>query len=492
MGDSLASVGERHVSAAARTATRVAAFAMVLIASFFVASQARADSSASKGRRVALVIGNAAYRTAPLRNTGNDAGDISRELSRLGFEVTLRKNLSRRALRQAVREFGERARRAEVALFFFAGHGVQVKGVNFLVPVDAELESEADVEGQSVDANHVLETMESSGAAVRIMILDACRNNPFASSSRSFSRGLAAMQATAGTLIAFATSPGAMASDGAGRNGVYTKNLVASLRDPNTDILKVFQRVRANVIRETEGRQVPWESTSLTGDFFFDGRRVATTEGASPPEEAAPPEAATGISAAPECDACPEMVAVPGRNFEVGRFEVTQGQWRALMGSNPSHFAECGEDCPVEQVNVADIELFLARLNARTGRAYRLPTEAEWESACTAAGAASPYCGGDDIEAVAWYERNSGRTTHRVGERAPNAYGLFDMTGNVWEVTADCWPGDCTRRVLKGGSWAMRAIDSRAVARHWILATARDPNGGFRLARTLPAEATLK
>jgi uncharacterized caspase-like protein len=194
---------------------------------------------------------------------------MAKALDSAGFKVTVLHNASRRQMRQAVRQFAEDLRRAQAGLFYFAGHGMQVKGNNFLLPVGEEILSEADVEDLGLDASYILRTMEEARTSVSILILDACRDNPFARSSRSTGRGLAQMTAASGTVIAFATAPGSTAADGAGRNGIYTGNLLASMKDGDGDLLKVFQKTRAAVLKATSGRQVPWESTSLVGDFFL-------------------------------------------------------------------------------------------------------------------------------------------------------------------------------------------------------------------------------
>jgi uncharacterized caspase-like protein len=245
--------------------------ASVLVACLLsIAGDVAAQASASRqGERVALVIGNSSYKEAPLPNPVNDASDMARELERLGFTVILRRNAGQRDMRAAIRDFSAQLRRAHTGLFYFAGHGLQVRGSNYLVPVGADIHNEADAEDLSIDANYVLRTMEEAQVKVGIVILDACRNNPFARGFRSPSRGLAQMSAATGSVIAFATAPGSVASDGAGRNGTYTKHLLENLRHPDTDILKVFQRTRAGVVKETAGRQTPWESTSLIGDFHF-------------------------------------------------------------------------------------------------------------------------------------------------------------------------------------------------------------------------------
>jgi uncharacterized caspase-like protein len=242
-------------------------------------------------QRVALVIGNSAYKDSPLANPVNDAADIAKALQDAGFKVILKRNANSRDMRQAIREFGGELRRAQVGLFYFAGHGVQVKGANYLVPVGADIQGEADVEDLAIDAYYALRTMEEAQVKVSIVILDACRNNPFARSFRSASRGLMQMTAATGSLIAFATAPGAVAADGSGRNGIYTKHLLASLSQADTDILKVFQRTRAAVVKETGGKQTPWESTSLVGDFYFrapaGGTQVATVAPSAPADPAA-------------------------------------------------------------------------------------------------------------------------------------------------------------------------------------------------------------
>jgi hypothetical protein len=219
--------------------------------------------------RVALVIGNGAYKEAPLANPVNDAVDIAKALHKAGFKVVLKRDLGTRELRQAIRDFGDELRRAHVGLFYFAGHGVQVRGNNYLIPVGADIRTEADAEDLAIDTNYALRTMEESQVKMSIVILDACRNNPFARTFRSASRGLAQMTAATGTLIAFSTAPGSVAADGTGRNGVYTKHLLASLEHADTDILRVLQRTRAAVVKETRGTQTPWESTSLIGEFYF-------------------------------------------------------------------------------------------------------------------------------------------------------------------------------------------------------------------------------
>lgn len=226
-------------------------------------------STTVTARRVALVIGNAAYKVGPLRNPVNDARDMAQALRELGFEVLYREDADLGEMKRAVREFAGKVRDGGDGLFYYAGHGVQLKGENYLVPVNAEIEAEVDVEDECLNAGFVLRQMEDAHARVNIIILDACRNNPFARSFRSAQRGLALMDSPSGTLVAYATSPGSVARDGEGRNGVYTEELLRHMRTPGLAVEEFFRRVRVAVRHRTQGQQTPWEASSLTDIFVF-------------------------------------------------------------------------------------------------------------------------------------------------------------------------------------------------------------------------------
>jgi hypothetical protein len=219
--------------------------------------------------KVALIVGNAAYAFSPLKNPANDATDIAAALRRLGFAVTLKTNASLREMESAIARFGEQLKKGGVGLFYYAGHGVQVNGINYLIPIGANIVKESDVKYEAMDVGKILDEMSNAANSLNIVILDACRDNPFARSYRSASRGLAKMDAPTGTLIAYATAPGSTAIDGDGRNGLYTKHLLGNLAAPGLKIEDVLKRVRVGVMEETKKFQVPWESSSLTGDFYF-------------------------------------------------------------------------------------------------------------------------------------------------------------------------------------------------------------------------------
>lgn len=220
--------------------------------------------------RTALVIGNGKYADVPLRNPPNDAADMAVVLRSLGFEVFSYTDLDQNGMKRVIREFGAKLRtKGGVGLFYYAGHGVQSKGVNYLIPISAKVDTEEEVEYESVDAGLVLAQMESAKNGMNIVILDACRNNPFARSFRSAQKGLASIDAPSGTLLAYSTAPGSVAGDGAGRNGIYTQELLKQIRTPGLSLEDVFKQVRISVRSATAEKQTPWESSSLTGDFYF-------------------------------------------------------------------------------------------------------------------------------------------------------------------------------------------------------------------------------
>ncbi|MEP0822144.1 MAG: caspase family protein [Ignavibacterium sp.] len=220
-------------------------------------------------QRIALVIGNADYKEAPLLNPVNDARDIAKMLESCGFKVILRENADLVEMKKAIREFGRSLHSNTVGLFYYSGHGMQVNGENYLIPVGAEFYNEEEVDYETVSAGFALAQMEAARNRMNIVILDACRNNPFARGFRSATRGLATMNAPTGTLIAYATAPGATASDGVGKNGLYTEELLAQMRVPGNKIEDVFKRVRASVMNRSNSQQIPWEASSLIGDFYF-------------------------------------------------------------------------------------------------------------------------------------------------------------------------------------------------------------------------------
>ena len=541
----------------------------------------------TKENRVALVVGNSAYKSAPLRNPTNDAKDMAAKLKGMGFTVIERSNLTVKQIGNTLREFRSKLTPGSVALVFYAGHGLQIKGENYLPAVDADISGEEDVPTQSLAMRQIMDVLEEAKTRLNLVFLDACRNNPYARSFRSASDGLNRVNAPSGTLISFATRPGSVAADGSGRNGLYTGALLEQMNNQNQPIELVLKKVVSQVKAASKSQQEPWMEGSIEGEFCFgecgkqvaqsgisddrvfwesvkDSRdvnevkayleqfprgifagiaraRVAALDKAEPQAGIAkPPRTPEPIVSPPvsalkpirvfkDCDECPEMVAIPSGNFmmgvmvnplgtslpraeeqpqhsvtitefALGKFEVTQQEWFTVMGNFPSKFK--GRNLPVEQVSWYEAQEFIKKLNAKTGKKYRLPSESEWEFAARA-GSQADYSFGDDpsqLHRYAWFSENSSSTSHPVGGKIPNSFGVYDMHGNVWEWVQDCWNsdyvgaptdgsnwglGDCSKRVARGGSWSGYPQSLRQAYRVGYDTALRGSVIGFRVARSL-------
>ncbi len=270
----------------------------ILYAVAFLAGALACVAPAHAETRVALVIGNGAYKNAgALKNPANDARRMSEALGKLGFEVLAFEDLDQAGMKRAVRDFAgklEAAGRDTVGLVFYAGHGIQLNGANYFIPVDAEIEKEGDVAIESISADDVMVALGNARNRLNIVILDACRNNPFARSFRSASRGLARLDAPVGSMVAFSTAPGQVAADGEGNNSPYTTALVDVLAQPGMKIEDVFKRVRERVYESSSGQQVPWESSSILGDFYFSGGQSSS-------------EPLPGVTVTPPAETGPEV-----------------------------------------------------------------------------------------------------------------------------------------------------------------------------------------
>ena len=678
--------------------------------------------------RSALVIGNGAYASSPLANPVNDAEAMARLLEQRNFKVTLIQNADLRRMEAAVDLFGKSLGAGGVGLFFYAGHGMQIGGHNYLIPVGARIGNERDAKYNAFNVGKVLGKMEDAGNRLNIVFLDACRDNPFARSFRNVDTGLAQMDAPSGTLIAYATAPGKVAADGVdSSNSVYTRYLLEQLGVPGQEIGPALRAVRSHVVKITNGKQTPWESTSLMGSFYLtpidmldeqlaltraqleslrklqaeqaqaaanlkkledeknaemarmdaeiarlrqqarqpgaagssldqlialgEKRAVAAAELAAAQRKAeaerqkreaeiarvkaaarakrktefeaayakyqrvielvdkghlgaaehqaawraicgdfgvrnpgdkpaalawndtdgtvqlaslrvyglggtgSTPSASgksrtvdlgNGVSldlvwiapgtftmGSPEnesgrgSDEGPQHKVTISKGFWMGKTEVTQRQYQQLMGSNPSHFKNAGQDAPVEMVTWHDAKSFCGKLKSRLpsdlrGLTARLPTEAEWEYACRAGTTTALYTGGltirgdnngPELDAIAWYGGNSEvryeggydssgwsnkqydhkrAGTQLVGRKQPNAWGLYDMLGNVWEwcedskrdytASAQTDPeGSGSSRVLRGGSWSLYARFCRSAYRYVDVPGLRRRYIGFRV-----------
>lgn len=513
-------------------------------------------------QRVALVIGNSSYEhTTPLKNPRSDAALFAKTIRRLGFKVILQTDVGQRAMKRAFRDYLaelDRGGKETIGLVYYAGHGVQVNGENFIVPVDAKIDREGDVAIETVSASELVSGMRLARNKLNIVILDACRNNPYRGFSRGAARGLARLDAPKGSYVVFATAPGNVAYDGVGQNSPFTLALSKHLSTPGLTFEDVIKRVGRDVSSATGDRQRPWLSTSVYQDFFPAGQGGSNSPPVSKSSQVPKLPKITGIDKRRDellriagrtfrdCENCPEMVVLPAGSFNmgshsakyarrnqkplhevtiphpfaVGKFEVMFDEWDACRndggcaGYQPRDEGWGRGKRPVIRVNWEDAVTYVAWLKHRTGKNYRLLSEAEWEYAARA-GAQTMFQSGDTITPYAanfdgrrsFNNGPKGRyfgRTMEVGQFKANAFGLYDMHGNVAEWISDCWhktyegaPSDgkswvkpergdqCHRRVLRGGSWFRGARDVRLAARDSMPAHIRGHEIGFRIARDL-------
>ncbi len=303
--------------------SRAATLIMVWFAALFSAAGPIYPAAAAPQRRVALVIGNSSYpQIGPLRNPGSDAVLIARTLQRLGFTLVGGKehlNLDRAQFVAAIEKFGRDAAGADVALFYYAGHGMQVSGVNWLVPVDANPVRVQGLDFQMVDARLVLRQMDSAGTHLNIMILDACRNNPFnLRGLRGWEKGLAEMSVPDGTVISYATQPDSVAQEGTGADSRFSLALAAGMLHPGWEVIKAFNETGRAVKRATGGAQQPWFAASpIDGEYFF----VTDGKGSTGPASGQGESSVAAISPGKSGDAVPPDLSSPSTTYAMGPIE---------------------------------------------------------------------------------------------------------------------------------------------------------------------------
>jgi len=362
-----------------------------------------ADKTAYAETRVALIIGNGKYNKniGALANPPNDARLMTNTLRSLDFEVIEVINSSQFAMKKAISAFGKRldaAGKDGVGLFYYAGHGVQVKGANYLIPVDAPIETEGDVDLYAVNANAVLRMMEFSGARLSFVILDACRNNPFARGFRSASRGLARLEAPQGSLVAYATAPGNVAADGTGSNSPYTKALVKGLLS-GQPVERMFREVRNDVMRETKKKQTPWESSSLTGgDFYFNqGKEALRRDPSTPSQQPAAADKETVFWQSIQNSSDPKMFEAYLSQYPNGAFALlARVKTNALKAA---HVAKLTSPEPSFTVSPLDEEM----VASKAANVRALPTVRGEKVARLSAGSRVNVTGKTNLEGANWF-----------------------------------------------------------------------------------------
>lgn len=525
--------------------------------------------------RIALVIGNSKYQTTgwALINPENDARLMKQSLESVGFSVTMLLNADEDQMEDAFAAHGARLRGAgadAIGLIYFAGHGIQSEGYNYLIPVDANARTEQDVWAQAPRLGQALQHVRAAGNGVNFVILDACRNNPLPSSSRSAgSGGLAPVARSRGLLVSYSTEPGFTATDGDGKNSPYTLALANIIGQDGLIAEQVFKRVADQVNQATGGAQTPFYNSGLIGEDFCFGDcsrpappidttsiRVVSggvgrdvSDATTPTVAVDAPETESDFSTFVDCETCPEMTVIPSGTFTMGspeseyrridnegpqrevsiarfatgKFEVTFGQYAACRADGgceqhdpTENFRKdvlwMGTNRPVMLVSAKDADAYVAWLNTKVdGAPYRLLTEAEWEYAARA-GTDTAFATGPDISsAQANYNGQRSysnepvdgvylRRPVDVGSYDPNAFGLYDMHGNVAEITADCYrnsyeglptdgsavPGNpnCSRAV-RGGDFTKVPSYVRSAKRDSEPASRRMEELGFRVAKSL-------
>jgi formylglycine-generating enzyme required for sulfatase activity len=465
------------------------------------------------GARVALVIGNAAYPNAgtPLSTTISDAHSMADELRRSSFEVDVKENLGKEEMRRAIDAFLGKIRKDVTALFYFSGYGSEAGGETYLFPVNAQVWSETDLRREGFGLEQLVADMYRRGAKVKIVIIDAARQNPFERRFRASPSGLTALDAPEGTLAMFSTVPGKLIYDGSGASSVFMSELIKQLRVPGLTAEAAFNRTRVAVSHASNNEQVPWVASSLSDEFYF-GASPPAGAGPAPPPAPRPgpapaprspvastqttaPSAPTAAPAEPvrgdarpgesfrDCEGCPEMAIVPAgsfdmgsnvdyenpvhrvtfaRQFAIGRHEVTFDEWDRCVEdqgckSQPDDRGWGRGDHPVISVTWDEAKAFTAWLSQKSGQTYRLPSEAEWEYAARG-GTTTAYWWGRDVGSRQANCREcntgSGQQTSPVGSYKPNAFGLYDTAGNAAEWVEDCWNDNYRGAPKDGSAWA--------------------------------------
>lgn len=501
---------------------------------------------AQNEKRVALVIGNQSYQTGwgPLNNPVNDANALEAALKQCGFEVTKLTNTNRSQMIAGINNFATRISGSEtVALFAYAGHGIEYGGKNYLVPTDDASRCRDEIAVNAVDLDFIHNKMNNAGAAMKIMIVDACRNNPLPFTCPSAIRSAEAQSfvqyTPKGTYVAFSTAPGQTASDGTrGANSPYVDALVKALKQDGLTIEQVFKQVRRQL--DQIGQQT-WDNNGYTGDFYF---KPAKNNPPTPAPNSTVVNSNTTPPPAPKPDVrkdlpqLPEVVLVRGGAFTMGdtfgeggshekpTHEVTVSDF--YMGKYEVTFEEYDLFCeatnrqkpgdegwgrgkrPVINVSWEDAVAYCEWASRISGKQYRLPTEAEWEYAAREGGKKVRFGNGkntldprdanfdgsasgkEDYSVVGDYR---GKTLP-VGNFSGNSLGLHDMTGNVWEWCSDWYASDYYSnssrnnpqgpatgafRVLRGGGWLNDPQDCRAAYRNCSTPGRRSDDGGFRV-----------
>ena len=495
---------------------------------------------AQSEKRLALVVGNSEYlgKGNSLANPAHDAEDVSAKLKTLGFDVTTLIDGSLLQMKDAINLFSSKAKDYDIAFFYYSGHGLQTKGSNYMMPVDAEPSTTADIEYECYPLNRLLDKLDESNCPMKIIVLDACRNNPFTKGwyRGNGEEGLASVQSPKGTFITFATAAGSVAYDGTGRNSPYTTAFLQTLDTPNLSLFEFFNTVGQLVLEETQNKQDPWVNYStMKGSFYFNKKATPAPAVTSAQSSPAPPTDTKSESLTFTVNGVSFVMKrveggafwmgaqntdPDGRNYDseslniespvhkvilnsfyIGETVVTQALWKAVMGNLPTSLLEkptyqC-DNCPIVEVSWEDCYEFITKLNKLTNKNFHLPTEAEWEYAARGGQKSKgfKYSGSNYLKDVS-LRSSIGMGSVKV--KYPNELGIYDMTGKVWQWCNDFYDkysnyeqnnpnpqktnSNNLKHIMRGGSYIYVEGNCRVSFRYPESDNYKSIDVGFRLA----------
>lgn len=485
--------------------------------------------------RVALVIGNGAYAQAPIEDAVEGARLVADVLRRGGFNVVYLEDARREEIQQGLAKFAKSLERGGQAVIFYNGHAVQLQGRNYLVAVDSKITGAGDVRRDAVDVDLLLDPLIVARTAASVVILDASRANPWQAFLPGGRRGLAEPEPVKAVTVVFSTAPDKIVAGGARASGVFAEWLAQSMKTPEISINEVINRTRTAVAQINGKDQRVWQSQQAPSDLIVTLASKAAPAKPAGGIQAAPAEPPAAVAPQPpalpirDCPGCPELALIPAgtltmgatdgfvfetpvhevtisKPFFIGRREVTFDEWDACVSEGgceyrPGDRGQGRGSRPAADLAWTDLKPFLAWLSRKTGKTYRLPTEAEWEYAARAGTKTSFYWGNaieKDRANCAGCDTQARNQTVAAGSFPPNHWGLFDMAGNAAEWVEDCWDEsykaaptdgsaftkpDCRERVLRGGSFNNDQRFVRSAARFKYDFDVRYYTNGFRVVR---------
>ena len=465
-------------------------------------------------KRFALVIGNAQYENSPLKNPENDSDSIASALCEIGFETYLIKNANRQEMMAGIKKFSKKGKKADVLLIFYAGHGIEQDGINYIIPVNTGVMSEESLPSAAVSLDYVLSQISYASAKVNLIFLDSCRTNSLVKGSKNLFRGLTVVQnpPSIDSFIMFATAPGRVADDGKGEHSPFTESLLTYLQEPETEIEQLAKKIRQDVRKKTKNAQDPWTTSNLSRSFFFvpqnSDKQNNEIKRENDEDETIFEEnniseklLLTGkVLILISVNAgifkliimlykrCRKMVRIKnsGKSFYIYCRPVTYKDWNSLAGWRTGVEQD---NYPVTRVNWYEAIMYCNKLSQKEGKepyyyvhghsvivqkdadGYRLPTEKEWIIAAENDSPSDKNC---------WYANNSNGKTHIAKKKAYSKNGLFDMYGNIYEW---CFDDIGNEKVIKGGCFSSSLTECAASARRTVAPDMQSKKIGFRVVR---------